>query len=219
MQNSIFRLRKMVGQKVSAQTLVAQLSAGKASKVVMLIGLPASGKSTISGAFEAAGWLRLNKDSLRKELYGDESILGSNREINALFYQRMEEAIATGRNILVDNTNVSPLHRKGPLALAAQHGGYELVTHVFLDVPLSECMRRNALRDRKVPEEAMRELAEALTWPGGVPVRKEGDLVVLKPGDAVGDFHLDRVRLCWRPDRFKTHSKTHQTKQQKKQVT
>jgi|GEM_PF-948495 len=168
-----------------------------AGRMVFLIGLPASGKSTISDAFEKAGWLRFNKDALRKELYGDESKLGNAKEVNALFYSRLEEALRQGRNVLIDNTNVNTLHRKGSLAMAEQYG-YDRITHVFLDVPLEECLRRNALRERKVPEEAMRQLAESLTWPGSVPSAKEGDLIVLKPGDAIGDFLVDRVRQTGR---------------------
>ncbi len=163
-------------------------------KLVMLIGLPASGKSSISVAFEQAGWVRLNKDSLRKELYGDESILGVFKDVNGLFYRRLEEALKNGRNVLVDNTNVTTMHRKGALAMARQYG-YTRITHVFLDVPLEECMRRNSLRDRKVPDAAMKELADALTWKGSIPVRSEGHLVVLKPGRQIGDFLVDRVRM------------------------
>jgi len=165
-----------------------------AGRMVFLIGLPASGKSTISDAFEKAGWVRFNKDAIRKELYGDESKLGNSKDVNALFYTRLEEALKNGRNVLIDNTNVNTLHRKGSLERAVVFG-YNRVTHVFLDVPLEECLRRNALRERKVPEEAMRQLAESLSWPGSVPTAKEGDLVVLKPGIAIGDFVVDRVRL------------------------
>jgi predicted kinase len=173
---------------------VASASSVLPGRMVLLIGLPASGKSTISSAFEKAGWVRLNKDSLRKELYGDESVAGNLREVSGLFYRRLEEALQNGRNVLIDNTNVSPLHRKGPLATALVHG-YTRITHVFLDVPVEECLRRNSLRDRKVPEAAIRELAEALTWKGGVPTRSEGHLVVLKPGSNPSDFLVDRVRL------------------------
>jgi predicted kinase len=138
--------------------------------------------------------VRLNKDALRKELYGDEAAVGVLKDVNALFYRRLEEALQNGRNVLIDNTNVSTLHRKGPLAMAHQHG-YTRVTHLFLDVPLEECLRRNSLRDRKVPEEALIELADALTWKGSVPTRREGHLVVLKPGRTVGEFLVDRVRM------------------------
>ena len=220
-QLSLGRLRGFKGQHISAELLVKHLTgtataagagavagescAGSGTApdaatqaapglMVMMIGLPASGKSSISVAFEQAGWVRINKDSLRKELYGDESTLGKPREVSALFYQRIEEAFKAGRNVLIDNTNVSSLHRKGPLAMALEHG-YTNVTHVFLDVPLEECLRRNALRDRKVPEEGLRKLAQALASKGGVPSRREGNLIVLKPGDGVGDFIVDRVRM------------------------
>jgi len=174
--------------------LVAPAKAAAPGQMVLLIGLPASGKSSISAAFEKAGWVRINKDALRLELYVDESTLGVPREISALFYKRLEEALKNGRNVLIDNTNISPLHRKGPIAMAGDYG-YTRVTHVLLDVPLQECLRRNRLRARQVPEAALIEMAEALTWKGGVPSRREGHLVVLKPGRAVGEFFVDRVRM------------------------
>ena len=194
---SLAGLRTHQGEQISPVTLVQYLTGANVTsrqRLVLLIGLPASGKSTISEAFEAAGWVRINKDSLRKELYGDESILGDGRAVNKLFYVRLEEALLAGRNILVDNTNVHSLHRKGTLAMAQEHG-YARATHVFLDVPLEECLRRNALRERKVPVEAFQELAKALSRKGGIPSRREGQLVVLNPGHDRGSFLLKRVRM------------------------
>ena len=210
------RLLSLRGKHISASVLVKHLSGdsrvaadstvnaslasavpalpGRPGKMVLLIGLPAAGKSTISAAFEQAGWVRLNKDSLRKELYGDESILGNAKEVTALFYTRLQAALIEGKNILVDNTNVIFLHRKGPIE-AARACGYTSITNVFLNVPLEECLRRNSLRDRKVPEQAMHDLSGMLNSQGGIPSRSEGRLVVLKPGTDPSDFYVDRVRL------------------------
>ena len=40
-------------------------------KIVMLKGLPASGKSTLAKMLAESGYYRINKDDIRKMLFGD----------------------------------------------------------------------------------------------------------------------------------------------------
>jgi predicted kinase len=121
-------------------------------QLIMMVGLPASGKSTISDALVAAGWVRLNKDTLRKELYGDEAIQGDVKEVNRLYYQRLEEALVARKRIVVDNINLNYFFRKGTIERARLEG-YRDISNVVLKVPVEECIRRNAGRERKVPDE------------------------------------------------------------------
>ena len=160
--------------------------------LVMMIGLPASGKSTLTDAFRAAGFVHLNKDAIRQELYGDASAVGDVKEVNRLFYSRLEEACQASANIVVDNLNLNFFYRRGPAACAREHG-YADITNIVLDIPLEECLKRNANRDRKVPEEVIRQHAQTLR--AGFPTSAEGRLVVLGNSLTSRDrFVVKRVR-------------------------
>lgn len=165
---------------------------------IMLVGLPASGKSTLTDAFVAAGWVQLNKDAIRLELYGDASVLGDKDEVNRIFYERLEAACKANRNVVVDNININYFFRKGPIK-AVREAGYFDVTNVVLDVPLEECLKRNAGRDRKVPEDQIRQLAATLHG-GGMPTAREARLLVLSPGSARNRFVVHKWR-AWVPSK------------------
>lgn len=181
------------GREVSAEEILAafEQARGKAGSVVMLVGMPASGKSTLSAPFEAAGWIRLNKDALRKELYGDEAAKGDLKEVNSLFYKRLEEALAGNLCLLVDNLNHNQHYRRGPIA-RAREAGYTEITNLVLDVPVEECVRRNASRARKVPEQVIRDVGAEIA--GNLPTRSEGRLLVIQPGSTPGRFIVKQAR-------------------------
>ena len=129
--------------------------------VVLAIGLPGSGKSTW---FKRRGVTPLSSDMLRNILFDN---------ITEQRYQHL--VFSTLRSLLrarliarmpwnyVDATNLSPKERRHWIHMARGFG-YE--THaVFFDVPVEVCMERNQKRERVVPEEVMRRMAEKLRPP------------------------------------------------------
>jgi predicted kinase len=129
--------------------------------VVLTIGLPGSGKSTW---FKRRGVTPLSSDLLRTILFDD---------ITEQRYQGL--VFSTLRSILrarliakmpwnyVDATNLSPHERRQWIKMARSFG-YE-VQAVFFDVPFEVCMERNRRRERIVPEESMKKMAEKLRPP------------------------------------------------------
>ena len=63
----------------------------------------------------------------------------------------------------VDATNLTRKHRR-PFIKIAQHMGCRCEA-VYFNLSLEECLRRNAMRRRQVPEDAIRTLAERLQVP------------------------------------------------------
>ena len=88
--------------------------------------------------------------------------------------ERTLQALEEGKNVIYDATNLSPYFRKQVLAQLPEH---TTKTAVFVDVPVEECIRRQALRDRKVPAEVIQKMARRLIPPS----RKEGwdEIVVI----------------------------------------
>ena len=109
-------------------------------EAVILIGLQASGKSTLCRERFFATHLRLNLDMLRTR----------HRERRLLAV-----CVETGLRFVVDNTNVTAAERAVYIAAARRHQ-FRVVGIVFR-TPVAECRRRNASRAgaARVPDRAI----------------------------------------------------------------
>ena len=120
-------------------------------RLEVLIGFPASGKSTYSKAQEKNGVVVFSSDAIRKELYGDEDIQGNAQDVFGLLNQRLVSLLSIGKqNAIVDATNMSIKARKKYIYLAKRYR-YEVVAKWFT-TPLDVCLERNSKRDRVVPK-------------------------------------------------------------------
>jgi energy-coupling factor transporter ATP-binding protein EcfA2 len=80
----------------------------------LLIGPPASGKSTLAAVLaQRTGAIVLSTDAIRAELHGDAAVQGPWSKIEALFHQRLKDAVAAGLPVILDGT-----HSQRPWRLA-----------------------------------------------------------------------------------------------------
>jgi aryl-alcohol dehydrogenase-like predicted oxidoreductase len=100
-------------------------------EVVMVMGIPGSGKSRIADGYVARGYARLNRDERG----------GSLRELDAALE---EELVRGSRRIVLDNTYLTRAARNRTLAIAARAG--LPVRCVWLDTPLAEAQVNMVLR-------------------------------------------------------------------------
>jgi hypothetical protein len=117
-------------------------SSGRAhrSRVVLLCGIPGSGKSTFAKLVLKHGgenWVRVSQDDL-----------GSRQECERM----MQEALTSDppRHVIVDRCNVDSAQRAVWIAIAAQANAYPVGVLLF-PVPLDECIRRVLLRGPNHP--------------------------------------------------------------------
>ena len=130
-------------------------------RIVVLVGLPGSGKSTY---LERLGVSGLSSDAIRRLLADDETDQTINHRVFQTLRYLLRQRIATGRSVTyIDATNLTPDERR-PYVLIGKRFGCE-VEALFFDVPLDVCMARNAQRQRVVPQEAMLILAGKLKAP------------------------------------------------------
>ncbi len=145
----------------------------------LLIGPPASGKTTLAGSLaKLTGALVLSTDVVRGELFGDAAVQGPWRDIEALLHQRIRKAMAAGTPVIVDAT-----HARRPWRLAITQA-LTLPAPVewigwWLYTPLATCLQWNQTRQRLVPEAVIREMAAALADPLFGPSRAEGFAAVV----------------------------------------
>jgi protein phosphatase len=130
-------------------------------RIVVLIGLPGSGKSTW---LERMGVRGLSSDQVRGLLADDERDQTIHNRVFQTVRYLLRQRLAIGRPLTyIDATNLRAETRR-PFIEIGREFGCE-VEAAWFDVPLEECLRRNAGRDRVVPEAVLIEMAGKLTPP------------------------------------------------------
>ncbi|MFH8798248.1 AAA family ATPase [Streptomyces sp. NPDC017936] len=148
--------------------------------VAVLVGLQASGKSTFYRQRLTASHVLVSKDLFPR---------GARRKQDRQM-RLVEEALASGRSVAIDNTNPTP-QEWGPLVAAGHaHGAH--VTAYWFPPDLEGSLRRNAARQGRdrVPDVGVRATARRLRRPG----RADGfDSVLDVRFDGRGGFHVTRA--------------------------
>ncbi|MFF5637243.1 AAA family ATPase [Streptomyces sp. NPDC012825] len=134
--------------------------------VHVMTGLPASGKTTAARALQADAEgrvRRVNLDDLRAmlDLPDPERGRSHTREQTVLAVQdaTVRAAVDGGFDVVVDNTHLTP-HIPKRLKAAVAGLDVTFAVHDFTGVPVDECVRRDAARERPVGEEIIRILAD-----------------------------------------------------------
>lgn len=115
-------------------------------ELLVLKGLPASGKSGFAKSL-GDGWKRVNKDDLRAMIDGGTWSKANEKLVMATEYGLVETYLAQGYNVVVDDTNFHPDHEAKYKAIAEKYNAKFTVK--FFDVPLMECIARDAKRGEK----------------------------------------------------------------------
>ena len=123
------------------------------TRLYMMIGLPASGKSTIAKEIsESEDAVIVSSDEIRRE-YGDVNDQSQNAKVFKEVGKRLKENIENGRNVIFDATNVSYKKRRAWLERFNRYNVEKIA--ILVATPYEECLKRNTERDRNVPKEVI----------------------------------------------------------------
>ena len=114
----------------------------------ILVGVPGSGKSTVARHFVDQGYVQLERDLIRKELYG--VWYGGNineKHVTHVQVERARQAMLAGKNIVISDTNINPKTRNDWITFCSSMGALVDVVHVGDDLLLDDLLERNKHRD------------------------------------------------------------------------
>jgi predicted kinase len=127
-------------------------------KVLILIGIPGSGKSTWSTEFvkENKDWVRINRDDFRFMLKASPVV---DHKVEKLINQLQESAILNalnaGFNVIIDNTNLKLSYINNFVKMVGESVDIEFK---FFEITLEEALERNLVREKKVDEKVIRKM-------------------------------------------------------------
>lgn len=138
------------------------------SKLIMMVGLPASGKSTYAKKLaDKENAIILASDELRKELFGNVNDTEHNNELFQELHRRAIQYLKEGKNVIYDATNINSRRRVGFLS--------QLPTNIkkecyYMNTSLDVITDNNYNRERKVPIDVIKRMRKNLQ----VPMYHEG---------------------------------------------
>lgn len=136
-------------------------------KLLMLKGLPGSGKSTYARALVAdQQYTRVNKDDLRAMLHNSSHSKAKEQSVLAIRDAVVSDALSKGRNVVVDDTNFAPVHEARLRELAKQHGAQ--FESNLIDTPLEVCIAQDLKRMNSVGHKVILEMHDQYLRPAPV---------------------------------------------------
>jgi predicted kinase len=154
-------------------------------KMVMLCGLPGSGKSTYCDKYKYnKDYIILSSDEVRKEL-GDINDQSKNEEVFNILHRRIKDNLRDGKSVCYDATNLSRKRRVAFLRELKNISCEKIC--VLVATPYEMCVVQNFKRDRRVPVEVIWNMYKSFN----VPCEQEGwdEIIVHYPNEEWKEYY------------------------------
>lgn len=126
-------------------------------KMILMVGLPCSGKSTISKELsEKYNAIIFSSDELRIEMFSDVNDQEHNQELFVELHKRIKDCLRSGKSAIYDACNINYKRRMAFLAELKNIPCEKIC--ILMATPYEECLVRNSERDRKVPNDVIKRM-------------------------------------------------------------
>jgi predicted kinase len=130
-------------------------------RIVVMVGLPGSGKSTW---LERQGIVGISSDWIRQLLADDATDQTIHARVFLTMRYLLRHRLAIGRAVTyMDATHLTPDERRPYIQIARAYGCD--AEALYFDVPLEICRERNRRRERMIPDEALGRMSAKLVPP------------------------------------------------------
>lgn len=161
--------------------------------VIMMVGVPGSGKSTkIQDFVKLYDAKVFASDAIRAELYGDESIQGDPKEVFRVLEERLFEALAAGENVIYDATNIKWKNRKAFVDKVRKTCDALCFLAIMATAP-DVCKSRNAGRERQVPVGVIDRMVKNFEVP--VPAEGWDGINIYRSGFDAVDYFINNCNI------------------------
>jgi predicted kinase len=129
-------------------------------KILILIGIPASGKSTWAKEYvrKHENWVRVNRDMFRLMLKDAQMCEPKIEDmITSLMYSTIETSLMRKQNIIIDNTNLKQKYLDEIIERFKYTADIE---YQLFDISLNKAIERDNARESKVGEGVIRKMYE-----------------------------------------------------------
>jgi predicted kinase len=133
------------------------------SNLILLVGIPASGKSTRSQIHEAAGLTVLSSDVLRAVFGTSQEDQSVSRSVFLHMENETARLLAENHSVVIDATNYNKKNRSRFVPIGRKAGAH-IIAEVF-NTPLDVCKARNAARGRAVPDFVIERMFNGFEMP------------------------------------------------------
>ena len=160
------------------------------SKLIVMCGLSASGKSTIAKELAVKhNAVIVSSDAIRKEICGTVADQSKNEEVFKIFHKRIREYLHQKRNVIADATNITMKARRA-IINNVKKMDIEIIAYI---VPkrVGNCVKDNTYRNHPVPVEVIYKQEKRFQ----IPFMEEGfDEIVIHDFDFYNKLYpLDMI--------------------------
>lgn len=131
-------------------------------KLIVMVGIPGSGKSFIAKkiAIQENATI-VSSDEIRERLFGDARIQGKAKLVFKELYETVNKLLSEGKSVIIDATNIK---RDRRMTLLEKHKDVYKECY-YVDTPLDMCIQRNIERKRTVESFVLTKFYKELEIP------------------------------------------------------